>query len=188
MLRGHEKRVLAANGIGAGTGGPASRSATAAAAAATALPAEATAGTAGSAALSWLVGGRGENEAAGRYVGRSYAIGQGARPRDQFSSKATGKPAASSGTEVAAQLLNSSSISSTNRNISSGNTRASIGTADSMSEVPATIAAAAASYEVSARAGPSLYVPVVPATNFEAKYTAVGEAVYELRLEPRLTR
>eukprot|EP00752_Nemacystus_decipiens_P013852 g12298.t1 len=54
-------------------------------------------------------------------------------------------------------------------------------------EVPAAVAAAAASYVASARAGPSLFLPTVPAaTNFEAKYVAVGEPVYELRLEPRL--
>lgn len=57
----------------------------------------------------------------------------------------------------------------------------------SVSGVPASVAAAVASYVVSARAGPSLVVPTVPpATNFEAKYVAVGEPVYELRLEPRL--
>lgn len=55
--------------------------------------------------------------------------------------------------------------------------------------VSASVATAAASYAVSARAGPSLFVPAVPAaTNFEAKYAAVGEMVYELRLEPRLSR
>lgn len=56
-------------------------------------------------------------------------------------------------------------------------------------EASASVAAAAASYAASARAGPSLFEPAVPAaTNFEAKYVAVGEAVYELRLEPRLPR
>lgn len=54
-------------------------------------------------------------------------------------------------------------------------------------EVPASVAAAAASYVASAKAGSSLFVPTVPAaTNFEAKYVAVGEPVYEVRLEPRL--
>lgn len=53
-------------------------------------------------------------------------------------------------------------------------------------EIPTAVAAAAASYAYSARAGPSLFVPAVPAaTNFEAKYVAVGETVFELRLEPR---
>lgn len=56
-------------------------------------------------------------------------------------------------------------------------------------EVPASVAAAAASYVVSAKAGPSFFLPTVPAaTNFEAKYVAVGEPVYELLLEPRLNR
>ena len=56
-------------------------------------------------------------------------------------------------------------------------------------EVPVSVAAAAASYAVSAKAGPSLFVPTVPAaTNFEAKYAAVGEPVYELRMEPQLPR
>lgn len=54
-------------------------------------------------------------------------------------------------------------------------------------EVPASVAAAASSYALSAKAGPSLFAPTVPpATNFEAKYVAVGEPVYELLLEPRL--
>lgn len=54
-------------------------------------------------------------------------------------------------------------------------------------DFPASVAAAAASYVVSAKAGPLLFVPTVPAaTNFEAKYVAVGEPVYELLLEPRL--
>lgn len=53
-------------------------------------------------------------------------------------------------------------------------------------EIPAAVAASAAAYSYSARAGPSLFVPTVPAaTNFEAKYVAVGETVFELRLEPR---
>ncbi|CAM9815610.1 unnamed protein product [Hapterophycus canaliculatus] len=53
-------------------------------------------------------------------------------------------------------------------------------------EIPDAVAAAAASYAASARAGPSIFKPAVPAsTNFEAKYVAVGEAVYELRLEPQ---
>lgn len=176
LFGGREERVLAANGVGAGTGGPGDGSATGTAAAVVAV-AEVTAGTAGK---SGLVGGRGENEAVGRYVGRSYAIGQGSRPRDQFSPKITGQLAATpSGAEAAPKLAGSSS---------SSNNRALSGAEESMSEVPAAIAAAAASYEASARAGPSLYVPVVPATNFEAKYKAVGETVYELRLEPRLTR
>lgn len=173
LLGNREERVLAANGISPGSGAPTGGSATVAAAAA-----EVTAGTAGKASLSELVGGRGENETSGPYVGRSYGRGQGSRPHDQFLSKTTGKPATSSGAEAAVKLTGSSS----------SNNRALIGAADSMAEVPAAIAAAAASYEASARAGPSLYVPVIPATNFEAKYKAVGETVYELRLEPQLTR
>ncbi len=56
-------------------------------------------------------------------------------------------------------------------------------------DIPTFVAAAAASYAASARAGPALFETSVPAaTNFEAKYVAVGEAVYELRLEPRLPR
>ncbi|CAN0110597.1 unnamed protein product, partial [Ectocarpus sp. 13 AM-2016] len=59
---------------------------------------------------------------------------------------------------------------------------------ESRAEVPATVAAAAASYAASAIAGPLTFVPAVPAaTNFEAKYVAVGETVYELRLEPKLS-
>lgn len=46
------------------------------------------------------------------------------------------------------------------------------------------VATAAASYAASARARPMVFSPVTPATNFEAKYMAVGETVYELRLEP----
>lgn len=46
------------------------------------------------------------------------------------------------------------------------------------------VTAAAASYRASARAGPARYQPLTPATNFEAKYEAVGETLYELRLEP----
>ena len=173
LLGNREERVLAANSISAGSGGPAGGPATAVA------PAEVTAGTAGKASLSELVGGRGENETSGRYVRRSYARGQVLKPRDIFLSKTTGQPATSSGAEAAAKLAGSSSSSSN---------RALNGAADSMAEVPAAIAAAAASYEASARAGPSLYVPVVPATNFEAKYKAIGETVYELRLEPQITR
>lgn len=53
-------------------------------------------------------------------------------------------------------------------------------------DIPTAVAAAAASYAYSARVGPSLFVPTLPAaTNFEAKYVAVGETVFELRLEPR---
>lgn len=58
-------------------------------------------------------------------------------------------------------------------------------TADTLCMIPAVIATAAASYAASARVGPSRFVPVAPTTNFEAKYKAVGEAVYELRLEPK---
>ncbi|CAN0056479.1 unnamed protein product [Ascophyllum nodosum] len=50
--------------------------------------------------------------------------------------------------------------------------------------IPDAVAAAAASYVQSARKGPAPFVPVVPATNFEAKYKAVGEMVYELQLTP----
>lgn len=50
--------------------------------------------------------------------------------------------------------------------------------------IPVRVAAAAAAYRASASAGPSRFVPVEPMTNFEAKYKAVGETVYELRLEP----
>ncbi|CAM9366199.1 unnamed protein product [Discosporangium mesarthrocarpum] len=39
-------------------------------------------------------------------------------------------------------------------------------------------------YSGSACAGPQLFVPTTPVTNFEAKYKAVGEAVFELILEP----
>lgn len=170
LLVGREGRQLSANGVGAGTRGAAGGSVAAAAAPAAAAVAAAGASSAGSAALSMLAGGRGENEApaergdganaaACRYAGRSYARGQDARPRDQLSSK-------------------------TAECIGGGGA----GAADATAAVPAAIAAAAAPYEASARAGPSLYVPVVPATNFEAKYKAVGETVYELRLEPRLTR
>lgn len=53
-------------------------------------------------------------------------------------------------------------------------------------DIPTIVAAAAASYAYSARVGPSYFVPTVPAaTNFEAKYLAVGETVFELRLEQR---
>ncbi|CAM9951772.1 unnamed protein product [Laminaria digitata] len=128
LLVGREGRQLSANGVGAETRGAAGGSVAAAAAPAAAAVTAARASPAGSAALSMLAGGRGENEA----------------------------PAE--------------------------------GGDDATAAVPAAIAAAAAPYEASARAGPSLYVPVVPATNFEAKYKAVGETVYELRLEPRLTR
>ncbi|CAM9278803.1 unnamed protein product, partial [Ectocarpus fasciculatus] len=59
---------------------------------------------------------------------------------------------------------------------------------ENRAQVPATVAAAAASYAASARAGPFTFVPAVPAaTNFEGKYAAVGETVYELRLEPKVS-
>ncbi|CAN0142667.1 unnamed protein product [Scytosiphon promiscuus] len=52
--------------------------------------------------------------------------------------------------------------------------------------IPVAVATAAASYAASARTGPSFFKPAVPAsTNFEAKYVAVGETVYELCLEPQ---
>lgn len=51
--------------------------------------------------------------------------------------------------------------------------------------VTAAAAAASAMYADSARVGPVSYFPTTPVTNFEAKYKAAGESVYELRLEPR---
>lgn len=47
------------------------------------------------------------------------------------------------------------------------------------------VVAAAVSYISSARSGPMPYMPIVPTTNFEAKYKAAGEKVYELKLDPR---
>lgn len=47
---------------------------------------------------------------------------------------------------------------------------------------PAAIAGAAAAYVVSALSGPASFLPTVPLTNFEEKYMAIGETVYELRL------
>ncbi|CAM9271930.1 unnamed protein product [Ectocarpus sp. 4 AP-2014] len=79
------------------------------------------------------------------------------------------------------------SAEATDGNVSFGIGRALTGD-ESRAEVPATVAAAAASYAASARAGPLTFVPAVPAaTNFEAKYVAVGETVYELRLDPKLS-
>ena len=194
LLGVHEGGVLSTNGDGAGTGGAASGAATAAAAAT--APTTATTGTAGIGALLRFGRRGGENEtpaergddagaAAGRHAGKSFAKGQGAKPRGQGLSMAPRWPAITSGREVKAKLAGSSSIRSSNDNSGALVGGGGVGAADAASEVPATIAATAASYETSARAGPSLYVPVVPATNFEAKYKAVGETVYELRLEPR---
>lgn len=47
------------------------------------------------------------------------------------------------------------------------------------------VAAAVAAYADSARAGPVPYFPTLFVTNFEEKFTAAGELVYELVLEPR---
>ncbi|CAM9562378.1 unnamed protein product, partial [Sphacelaria rigidula] len=51
--------------------------------------------------------------------------------------------------------------------------------------VPLAVAAAATAYSESARKGPVAYSPTECVTNFEEKYLAVGEAIYELVLEPR---
>lgn len=56
---------------------------------------------------------------------------------------------------------------------------------DTSPSIPDTVSAAAFSYVSSARSGPMPYMPIVPTTNFEAKYKAAGEKVYELKLDPR---
>lgn len=56
---------------------------------------------------------------------------------------------------------------------------------DTSPSIPDAVVAAAVSYTSSARRGPTPYMPIVPTTNFEAKYKAAGEKVYELKLDPR---